>query len=99
MMSENVKRCSKCGQPFIKNSSIWVLNGYKKDDKLCNGCNATNSVIERLSEGGEISLDDLKILPQTLVFDPKGNNPVEESLGVKFQKIVDEYSKTVATAG
>nr|WP_297765723.1 hypothetical protein [uncultured Butyrivibrio sp.] len=94
-----MRKCNKCGQPFIKNSGIGCLLGYVKDKNLCNGCNATNSVIKRLSDGGEISMEDLKILPKYLVFDPAHDNPEEEALGVKFQKLIEKYEQKALTTG
>ena len=89
-----MNRCKKCGQilinPRIKDIKRVCLDGYEPDLQKCNGCNATDSIILRLSKNGSITLEDLKILPSFLVFDPQNDNDIEHSYGVKFNNIVKE---------
>lgn len=94
---KNSNRCSKCGQLLIRNDnySKFCLDGYKPKPDLCAGCNATESVIKRLNESGDISYEECRILPKTLIFDPKGNNIEEENIGRKFQKLVDRFTEKV----
>lgn len=86
-------KCKKCGQPIVnrrkKTDYIkFCLDGYDGTKELCNGCNATESVIKRLKEGKNISINDLKKLPSVLIFDPNDNDAQELAYGYQFQKIV-----------
>ncbi len=94
-----MKKCDKCGRPYIKNSGKSIISGYEINKNLCADCNAVNSVIERMKNGVEIGLEDLKMLPKYLIFDPKSDNPEEEAFGLRFQKIVDRYSKEAVDSG
>ena len=83
--------CAKCGKPYLKTDSHkrFLLDGYRADTAICAGCNAVNWVVRRLDEGLDISIDDCKKLPKTLIFDPKGNNIQEALRGKQFKKLID----------
>ena len=83
--------CAKCGKPYLKTDSHkrFLLDGYRADTDICAGCNAVNWVVRRLDEGVDISIDDCKKLPKTLIFDPKGNNIQEALRGKQFKKLID----------
>ncbi len=89
------KRCVRCGQIFKKGEdySGSCLDGYIQNPDLCYRCNAAGSVIQRLKSGLNISMEECKKLPRTIIFDPKGDNAEEEALGKEFQKIIDSYMK------
>ena len=93
----NSNRCSKCGQLLIKNDNYnkYCLDGYSPSPDLCAGCNATESVIKRFNDGGDISYEECCNLPRTLIFDPKGNSIKEENIGRKFQSILNRYTEKV----
>ncbi len=82
--------CAKCGKPYLKTDSHkrFLLDGYRADTDICAGCNAVNWVVRRLDEGVDISIDDCKKLPKTLIFDPKGNNIQEALRGKQFKKLI-----------
>ena len=83
--------CAKCGKPYLKTDSHkrFFLDGYRADTDLCAGCNAVSWVVSRLDEGADISIDDCKKLPKTLIFDPKGNNIQEALRGKQFKELID----------
>ena len=83
--------CAKCGKPYLKTDSHkrFLLDGYRADTDICAGCNAVNWVVRHLDEGVDISIDDCKKLPKTLIFDPKGNNIQEALRGKQFKELID----------
>lgn len=95
-----MRKCEKCGQPILKkHSGMTYLAGYKTNDNLCQGCNATNSIVKRYENGSRISLEELKVLPNYLVFNPRDDNPVEENYGLRFVKLIEEYGTNAQTTG
>lgn len=87
-------RCVKCGDKATGKSrkdavSSYCLGGYTIRPDLCPNCNAVGSIVQRLKEGGDISLSELKKLPRILMFNPTGQDMAEEEYGAQFQKIVD----------
>lgn len=90
-------RCRKCNQPLFKSKaeeiSRFCLEGYAPDVNICTGCNATNSVIKKMSLKQEITIEDLKTLPNVLIFDPKKDNPDEMAYGMEFNRQVEELTK------
>ena len=91
-------KCTKCGQPIIKwtieGAKAVCLDGYGPDPELCYECNAVNSVVKRLNEGGDVNICDLKKLPKILRFNPRNNDENEELCGIKLQKIISVLEKT-----
>ena len=82
--------CAKCGKPYLRTDSHkrFLLDGYRAATDLCAGCNAVNWVVSRLDEGADISIDDCKKLPKTLIFDPKGNDIQEALRGKQFKELI-----------
>ncbi len=95
MINDNIKKCKKCGQPLIKSKnidySLFCLDDYTGTNELCMGCNATESVINRLKKGKNISLEELMKLPDYLIFDPNNNDMQELGYGIRFSYIVNSY--------
>ena len=86
----NSSRCRKCGQYFKKEIKKCYLKGYTPDTELCAGCNAAQSVIKRLDNGGIIDKEELEILPSFLIFNPNGEYPEEEKYGSRFIEITNQ---------
>lgn len=84
---------------MIKNNNFakGCLEEYRPmaSPELCPMCNAVDSVVHRLSTGKSLSLEDLKVLPNTMSFDPKNNDPVEYSYGLKFTEIVKSFEQKI----
>ncbi len=92
-----LKRCVKCHEPILKvdpeNIKKCCLEGYIPDTNLCIGCNAVNSLISKMRQKKEITLEDCRILPKFMVFDPHDDNPEEAFYAHTFQGIADKYAK------
>lgn len=94
----NIKKCRKCRQPMnhkVNPESIkkYCLEEYVPDTSLCVGCNAVESLIMKMQQKKEITLEDCKILPKYMVFDPNNDNPTEVAYAQTFQEIADKYAK------
>lgn len=46
-------------------------------------------VVKRLDEGKDITIDDLRKLPRTIIFDPKGDNIEEAFRGRQLKELID----------
>ena len=80
------RKCKKCGQWYSRAVKYhhYCIDGYEIDDTLCVGCNAVASVVERYRSGGEVTIDDLKRLPNFLIFDPNGDDVEEAVVGQRL---------------
>lgn len=89
-MKSSFTNCVKCGQTVKKNRPC--LSGYKPKENLCPNCNAVRFISERLANGQDISLEEMKKLPKYIVFDANDSNPLEAAMGIRFVELQKKYT-------
>ena len=86
-------RCSRCGMPLWKHQKIFSFPGYETKEGLWFECNAIEAVKGRFRRDKEIGAEELKLLPNTLMFDPDGTDPEEASIGIWLSDTIKRCCK------
>ena len=76
-MRKTIESCERCKEPL-----------QKEKHRYCAICEGTLYVLGKMRAGEEIAVQELRTLPNILLFDPAGNDPEEAAYAIQFSQYI-----------